>query len=520
MKRLVICCDGTWNHLEMKQTTNVVAVAENVVPVGMDSDGQPCLQLSFYDEGVGTASGNALTDFAEKYISGSMGFGLDHNVCQAYRFLVNNYEDGDEVYLFGFSRGAYTVRCLAGLINYAGLLRRHQLKLIKEAYELYRGAKDPQGSTAVGFREDNGTDQIAITFMGCWDTVGALGLPDKLPELDVDTKFNERFRFSDNKISPFIKHARHAIALDEKRKEFDVTLMKRGHNGQDLTQLWFAGDHGCVGGGSAHKLPLSSISLKWMCEEAQKIGLTFRDDFIPQVKKDINELASYEIKDKSLLYAFENRTVPAKAVFHASLLKRFVNVDGYANSFDEEQTKLKKRLKDAAEAKSIERTTAVTNQPTTLLKGESKQAIVYSAVFPNTLGINLEAGKKYRVTVPSNVYWQDQGIMSTAKGWNVDDPEIAEQLSGLFSTTKKSLIKLGRKGRVIPKFDWFTLVVCFDNKPDEKKSHYRVTLEKGTTFTAKKDGKLYAFANDYKTWLMDKYGNNLGWLPITVKCLG
>ena len=294
MKRLIICCDGTWNHLEMKQPTNVVAVAQNLKLKDESDPDNPILQLSYYDEGVGTTSGNFLTEFAEKYIGGGLGFGLDHNVRQAYRFLANNYEDGDEIYCFGFSRGAYTIRSLAGLLNFAGLLSRQQLVHIFEAYELYREEKRANSAAAEAFRATHGSVPPAIKFMGCWDTVGALGLPNKIPGVNIDDKFNERFRFIDNHISPYVMNARHAVAIDEVRKEFDVTLMASPANPRALQELWFAGDHGCAGGGTVNKVPLSNIALEWLCRVAENIGLAFHDNFFTQIKHKQNPFAYYE----------------------------------------------------------------------------------------------------------------------------------------------------------------------------------------------------------------------------------
>ncbi|EAW36794.1 DUF2235 domain-containing protein, partial [Lyngbya sp. PCC 8106] len=128
MKRLVVCCDGTWQKLNNPYPTNVVKIAQAIKTIA--SDGVP--QIVFYDEGIGSEGGLDLL------LGGAFGQGIDKNIQDGYRFLCLNYNEGDEIYLFGFSRGAYTVRSLAGLIYNSGLLSRPYIRLASQAYELYR----------------------------------------------------------------------------------------------------------------------------------------------------------------------------------------------------------------------------------------------------------------------------------------------------------------------------------------------------------------------------------------------
>ena len=169
MKRLIVCCDGTWQQLNSTCPSNVVKLAQAVKRTA--SDGVP--QIVFYDEGIGVDS--------NKIVGGVTGLGIDKNIQDAYRFLSFNYDQGDEIYLFGFSRGAYTVRSLAGMIYCSGLLSRRYITKASEAYELYRdrGLK-PNDEEAKSFRKDYGKDngdRVPITLLGCFDTVGALGIP-------------------------------------------------------------------------------------------------------------------------------------------------------------------------------------------------------------------------------------------------------------------------------------------------------------------------------------------------------
>jgi uncharacterized protein (DUF2235 family) len=272
-RRLIVCCDGTWQDLDQGYPTNVVKMAQAIKLV----DNQDIHQIVYYDEGLGTkqVDGSSLIDKLTKMMGGGLGFGIDHKIQNAYCFLCMNYEPGDEIYLFGFSRGAYTVRCLAGLIYNSGLPHREFVRKIPEAYEIYREKQDPKnapdGNKAIAFREKYGP-QVPIKALCCWDTVASLGIPDIVHSLHLDEKFNERYRFFDDKVNPTIENAIHAVAIDEIRKVFDVTRMESSQPNQ-VTQVWFPGAHGCIGGGSKKESGLSDGALLWMIKQVEKLGL-------------------------------------------------------------------------------------------------------------------------------------------------------------------------------------------------------------------------------------------------------
>lgn len=280
-RRLIVCCDGTWQDLEQPYPTNVAKMVQAIKPVD-DSD---IHQIVYYDEGLGTKQINtklSLNDFLTKLGGGALGLGIDHRIQDAYRFLCINYEPDDEIYLFGFSRGAYTIRCLAGLIYNSGLLGREWIRKIPEAYELYREKQNPdnapQGKNAIAFRNNYGK-QVPIQGLCCWDTVASVGFPDLIPGIILDKWFNERYRFYDAKVNPTIVKAIHAVAIDEIRKVFDVTPMESSQVGQ-VTQVWFPGSHGCVGGGSQAERGLSDAALLWMIEQVEKLGLVLEQKFV------------------------------------------------------------------------------------------------------------------------------------------------------------------------------------------------------------------------------------------------
>jgi uncharacterized protein (DUF2235 family) len=272
MKRLVVCCDGTWQKLASPCPSNIVKLSQSVKPIA--DDGIP--QIVFYDEGVGTES--------QKVLGGATGLGIDQNIQDGYRFLCLNYVDGDEIYLFGFSRGAYTVRSLAGMIYCSGLLRRKYVTQAPEAYELYRNRDiKPSGKEAVKYRKAYGKNEgkpVYITLLGCFDTVGALGMPVLAPFKMLSSQLHKRYKFHDTTLNKFIQNALHAMAIDEIREIFDVTRMTK-HNeveNQRVIEKWFPGDHGCVGGGTEELRPLSDAALLWMIQSIKDLGLGLEFD--------------------------------------------------------------------------------------------------------------------------------------------------------------------------------------------------------------------------------------------------
>lgn len=267
-KRLVVCCDGTWNRPDQKYPTNVTKVAIAVAPT--DADGTE--QRVFYHHGVGTHRFDRLR-------GGALGVGLSRDVCDTYEFLVKNYEPGDELFFFGFSRGAFTARSTVGLVRNAGILRRENIGLVKQAYALYRNRKNthnPRGRESILFRHAY-SHEPRITFIGVWDTVGTRGIPvgsSRLVKL-----INDRWGFHDADLSRSIDAAYHALAIDEKRGPFEPTLWRIQHDPavkQEVEQVWFSGVHSDVGGGYEEH-GLSDIALLWMVERARRHGLAFRE---------------------------------------------------------------------------------------------------------------------------------------------------------------------------------------------------------------------------------------------------
>lgn len=263
-KNIVICADGTWNRPEAEAddvATNVLRLARAISPFA--AAGEP--QHVFYDWGIGS--------YYDRVRGGITGLGIHKNIMDGYRYIVQNYAPGSRIYLFGFSRGAYTVRSLCGLINNCGILKRADARLIQAAFEHYKRkgeAHKPSGKASVTFRRDHSHASRAIHFVGVWDTVGALGVPFSVMGL-----FDSDDEFYDTKLGDNVRIARHAMAIDERREDFEPTLWQP-RQGLDLAQVWFAGSHGDVGGGYAPDdagLLASDVPLTWMLEEAGKAGL-------------------------------------------------------------------------------------------------------------------------------------------------------------------------------------------------------------------------------------------------------
>lgn len=266
MKRLIICCDGTWNSADQVKNgelapTNVLRIASRVAK----RDG-PVPQIVYYDQGVGT--GNVL----DRLTGGAFGHGLEDNIHDAYRFLVGNYEAGDELFLFGFSRGAFTVRSITGMIRKCGILRRDVVTRYPEALTLYRDAQRPDDPGPTGFRDRysvTGTGDIPVKLIGVWDTVGSLGIP--LRGLRWLTR--SQYQFHDTELSGTVAHAYHALAVDEHRAPFEPALWQhKPKPPQVVEQVWFAGVHSDVGGGYGRS-GATDITLGWMLDKARGADL-------------------------------------------------------------------------------------------------------------------------------------------------------------------------------------------------------------------------------------------------------
>lgn len=359
MKRIAIFCDGTWQREDQESPSNVARLASALAP----ADEEGTAQRGLYVRGVGAAGGEGLGGQIDRLAGGAFGWGLDANIEAAYRALLRIHEPGDEVFVFGFSRGAYTARSLVGLIRRAGIMAPVHAGEVGEAMELYRrritgdpgrdergrprtvpdrpeflqwrAARSPLAATSayeIAWRRENGLrtpDQVVeLAYLGVWDTVGALGVPGHFTAAPL---FNRRYEFHDTALSSMVRRARHAVAVDERRLSFEPTLwtnmgelnrkaLKLPPN-DDLSlvspaalpyrQEWFPGDHGCVGGGV--RRGLSSYALAWVAEGAAAAGLAFRPESIADVERARNirdELLSRSSRGFARLWRLGDRVGP------------------------------------------------------------------------------------------------------------------------------------------------------------------------------------------------------------------
>ncbi len=263
MKHIAIFADGTWNSPETERPTNVLMTARAVAPENKAGVNQ----VAFYDWGVGSDG--------KRVVGGLTGEGIDKNIMDCYRFLVHNYEPGDKLYFFGFSRGAYTVRSLGGFIRNCGLLKRESAGEIQRAYEFYRKRGKnyhPDSVKGKALRAKYAVADITpIEFIGVWDTVGSLGIPVPF----WGTLGAEEFLFHDTQPSRIVKHARHALSIDEDREDFAETSWDH-KPGLDVKQVWFAGVHSDIGGGYP-EAGLCACAADWMMKEAEKFEFKFSD---------------------------------------------------------------------------------------------------------------------------------------------------------------------------------------------------------------------------------------------------
>ncbi|MDF1623515.1 MAG: DUF2235 domain-containing protein [Pseudohongiella nitratireducens] len=277
-RHLVLGLDGTWNTPD--QLDRDRQCPSNVVKLlrAIDTRQSDVEQLKYYDAGVGTDG------FVDKLWGGIAGRGLFGNMRQAYVWLLENYRIGDQLFLFGFSRGAFAVRSLVAMIDLCGIPKRVDysydfMDVASEAARIYREPiKTKQKRMAREFRNRFHAVDATVTMLGVWDTVGAMGLPTQglLGKLT-----RSQHQFHNTRLSKNVRHAYQALAMNEMRRPFEPALW-RGKCPKDVEtveQVWFPGVHGNIGGGYADA-GLSDVALEWMLEKAANHGLTLRPNYL------------------------------------------------------------------------------------------------------------------------------------------------------------------------------------------------------------------------------------------------
>ncbi len=357
-KNIIVLSDGTGQEGGRGHDSNVYKLMRML-------EDRTERQMVFYDQGIGT-DGRA--------VSGNIaGLGFSENILQCYQFIYENYNAGDKIYLFGFSRGAATVRSLANFIHYFGILPKSRPELIQEAYDIYKmgraeSTREPAETSNIPLLA--GASQIAnavsetisrgetlnekanqfvhahpnqwasIEFLGVWDTVPALGLPAAVIDTFVNYIPSWKHRYHDFRLHPSVKNAYHALSIDDDRKWFQPTIWDSfNENYQKVEQVWFSGAHTDVGGGF-HEAGLSDITLEWMVQKAVAHGVKLYMRSIRYWNFCIAPDATDEIhlprEGAGRVYPQLQRTWPAHAqetfgapTIHQSVLDRAERVPGY-----------------------------------------------------------------------------------------------------------------------------------------------------------------------------------------------
>lgn len=496
MKKLIVCCDGTWNTMDQEQ--NGVPIPTNVAKLYFSlesSDAQGNQQHGYYHPGMGTEP-----TFRDKVFGGAFGDGLDKNIKSAYRWICDHYEQGDLLYLFGFSRGAFTARSLSGFLNKCGTLNFNNLdestiwQRVDVAYR--QGYKNKEKKwLASGWQQKIQSDDMFIYFVGVWDTVGALGVPDHLPATSLLNRL-KNYHFHDTNLSPKIRIARHALALNEKRASFTPTLWTKIPEECDVKQVWFPGVHSDVGGGYP-ETGLSDGALEWMMQEAQAAGLAFNPSKLAQITPDFQGVLHNSYAGIFKKMGSQPRSTPAITApeIHQSALKRH-------------------------------QSPPITEQAympiKTLQVGETHSFKIFARDEWNYTGLYVQAGEQYEFSASGE--WVDSTIKAGPEGTEKSPWSIGKLIQSgltLLGKVEKKLRNpyanfIGTKRE--ESMSWFALIGVIANGLEptingNPPKHETFLIGNGCVHTVKDLGYFYAFAND--AW--NFYDNNHGSVTLLVK---
>jgi uncharacterized protein (DUF2235 family) len=532
MRRLIVCCDGTWNTPEDESVTNVYRLHNALAPT--DNFGNH--QRRYYQPGVGTMSARLL--------GGAFGLGLSRDVMETYLWLTTRYEPGDRIALFGFSRGAYTARSLAGMISACGLIDTTKMdkatvwSRIKDLYNQgYRrtrqnpDCREPHGSrerpecrewrNGLSFLWDSDDcERIPVDFIGVWDTVGALGVPNYMGWLNfLDPAHLHDFH--DLRLNPYIKYGRHAIAMDERRRPYTPTLWSGTYAENQVKQVWFPGSHKDVGGGHLQR-GLSDCALQWMIDEAGRtIDLGFHKNVEDQIKP--NPLDVIHDDDRGVAGVLEPLVDPMLKPWLETFLQPRPRAVPRIDP-DTPDPCLHQSVYDRYQSPPV--TTGPYRPTEVLASGQTKTDIEVFAHKPwNETGLYLEPGY-YSFTAEGT--WRDLTIVSGPDGTTgprrFNPLVMGYRLLGTLLGQGEKLFRLVTRNKVAdfigaprePDLPWMSLVGVVANDAvsldAEYKDHERIAIGAGTSCRVTKGGYLYAFAND--AWFF--YGINKGSLQLTV----
>ncbi|CAE6752129.1 DUF2235 domain-containing protein [Paraburkholderia nemoris] len=481
MKRLFVCCDGTWNSDSdefqgVPVPTNVVRFFNALSEHGEDG----VEQLRYYHVGIGANEGRV-----RRLVDGALGLGLSRDIRTAYKWLSDHYEEGSEIFVIGFSRGAFTARSLVGMLHRCGLPREASWALVKQAWNLYR--LDPNVPENVTRQErfciENGKPP-PIRFLGVWETVGALGIPEIANLFGLG---RQRLEFHDTTLSPEVERAVQALAIDEQRNTFFPTLWTDadGCDPARVTQVWFPGVHADVGGGYK-ETGLSDATLKWMIAEAAQCGAVFEPKMLDQLA-DAGQLSPSAIH----------------GVLHNSLTGFYRRIGFRPRSFPylaKDSRICSESISDLALARQASPPIFQAPYRPNINPGTGVQVRVFAGTLWNWTGIFMKEGVSYRFKVLEGQTWLDGDTVSGAEG-----------------TPGNWMLRLFAWSKRVRDANWFELcgAISYPGEPSEagvspQPFYFRIGRE--MEIKAPYSGYLYCFAND-ATWA---YWNNQGSLRVDI----
>ena len=521
-KRLFVCCDGTWNSHTQREfgllaPTNVVKFA-NAIQRGVVSAGpndatatelntEPTCEYEqrvYYHPGVGAGEG-----MLDRILGGALGVGLRRNIKSAYKWLCDQYVVGDEIFIVGFSRGAFTARSLVGMIAHCGLIPGASWGDVEKAFVHYQKRRQRFGSSGQTAQQRFSTFCEAwhrqasacplpvrpkIRFVGVWDTVGTLGIPQAGNLARVIEWLNPRwsYRFYDVSLSSLVQTARHALAADEQRQPFTATLWElvEGEQGRDVVQAWFPGCHSDVGGGFAES-GLADLALEWMLREAQQCGAVFSDDMVAQAQHGDFQGPMHD--PLTLVYNFMGARPRA--------LPPFVMPEQLRSPLPHGQVVHPRTLARVQSPPLNDAPYRLSYCPQPDVEYTFE---VYARNYWNAPGIYLQAGQRYQITAQGT--WQDKNLTVGPQGGY-----------GGFSALWLSLFSWVRRA---PKADWLTLMASIGtgqakNASNDMNRFPTYAVGTGGVIQPTQSGYVYFWGNDATGF----YGNNRGGLQVTLSAL-
>lgn len=496
MRNLVFFADGTWNDNDNPaRLTNVNLLSQMCKAADVSKEDQ----LTEYQPGVGTTGG-----IVSRLTGGAFGKGLDKNIIDAYIWLSKNYLQSDRIMLFGFSRGAYTIRSLVGMINSAGLLdlssndltEQQRRELSEVAFSRYRERGLEQSKVADVLTHPTPD----IHFMGCWDTVGALGIPD---EVNVIRKWfrPEQYRFNNTTLSDNVLVACHALSIDEMRRSYAPTLWDEaeGNADRNMKQVWFPGVHANVGGGYPIR-DLSDITLEWMIDQAKAAGLLLNPSYMDTLSP--NPLGQLENSRKG---------------FFGKLKSRPRAVPNLQRAASNEKISKAARVRHAAN-QGYWATTHLAPSEDILLEITSKQQWVKTNLY-------VDDGEIYRFTADGQ--WFDAKVAHGPSGTPQDRRQKGHKVGDWWSKLEQKWAdnppepSTYSPARRFEDANWFSLIgviangVGVDQAKKAINEHETFLIGDENTREIKSGGYLYCYAND--AWRF--YFNNQGSVKLRVKRL-